>query len=107
MWIAFGLLGQGLFTSRFLVQWLSSERQKRSVIPNSFWYFSIGGSLILLTYAVHRADPVFGIGQAAGLLIYARNLQLIRNAGQKEEADSAGQQTSIRLSVPPHESEVV
>ncbi len=97
-------MGQGLFTSRFLVQWLSSERQKRSVIPKSFWYFSIGGSLILLTYAVHRADPVFGVGQAVGLLIYARNLQLIRNARLQKEADGDGQKTSIRLSAPPRES---
>ena len=90
-------MGQGLFTSRFLVQWLSSERQKRSVIPKSFWYFSIGGSLILLTYAVHRADPVFGIGQAAGLAIYARNLQLIRNARLKAEARIQNPETNIRI----------
>ena len=79
IWVAFGLMGQFLFTGRFVVQWLSSEREKRSVIPKSFWYFSLGGSLLLLVYAMHRNDIVFTIGQSSGLFIYVRNLQLIRN----------------------------
>lgn len=74
------------------------------MIPKSFWYFSIGGSLILLTYAVHRADPVFGIGQAAGLLIYARNLQLIRNARITEAAESQLTRSAVRLADPRRES---
>jgi len=77
MWLAVGFGGQALFSSRFLLQWLTSEKQKKSVIPVGFWFFSIGGSLLLLTYAIHREDPVFILGQSAGLLIYIRNLQLI------------------------------
>jgi lipid-A-disaccharide synthase-like uncharacterized protein len=77
-WVAFGLIGQLLFTARFLVQWLSSERQGRSVIPVAFWYLSIGGAAILLTYAIYRRDPVFILGQSTGMSIYLRNLQMIR-----------------------------
>lgn len=76
-WIAVGFLGQALFSARFLVQWLSSERIKRSVVPRAFWYFSVAGGATLLAYAIHRLDPVFIVGQAAGLFIYLRNLQLI------------------------------
>jgi lipid-A-disaccharide synthase-like uncharacterized protein len=80
-WIAIGFFGQLLFTARFMVQWLASEKVKRSVVPVSFWYFSIGGSLILLAYALHRADPVFILGQSLGCFIYLRNLQLIARSG--------------------------
>ena len=77
-WVAFGLAGQLLFMGRFLVQWIASEREKRSVVPLAFWYFSIGGGLILFTYACYRGDPVFILGQSMGLFIYIRNLWLIR-----------------------------
>lgn len=77
LWITLGLLGQGLFFSRFLVQWLASERLKESVIPTAFWYFSLAGGAILLTYALHRGDPVFILGQSTGVLIYLRNLYFI------------------------------
>jgi lipid-A-disaccharide synthase-like uncharacterized protein len=80
MWLAIGLVGQVLFSMRFLVQWISSERSGQSVLPVSFWHLSIAGSLTLLAYAVHRGDLVFTIGQSAGVLIYARNLQLMRTA---------------------------
>ena len=76
-WVLVGLGGQVLFMLRFLVQWLVSERAKRSVIPVSFWWLSIGGATILLTYAIWRADPVFILGQSMGFFIYARNLWLI------------------------------
>ena len=76
-WVMVGLTGQLLFTARFLVQWLASEREKRSVIPIAFWYFSLAGGVVLFTYAVWRADPVFILGQSMGLVIYARNLWLI------------------------------
>lgn len=79
IWITFGLMGQFLFTGRFVVQWLSSEREKKSIIPPAFWFLSIGGAVVLLIYAFHRRDIVFIIGQSSGLLIYVRNLQLIRN----------------------------
>ncbi len=77
----FGLAGQALYSARFLVQWWASERAGHSVLPNSFWYFSIGGGLALLAYAALRADPVFVIGQVAGLVVYLRNLRLIHRAG--------------------------
>ncbi|GGH55666.1 lipid A biosynthesis protein [Frigidibacter albus] len=77
-WVMIGLLGQLLFTGRFLVQWLASERARRSVIPVAFWWFSIGGGLILLAYAIYRKDPVFILGQSMGVFIYIRNLWLIR-----------------------------
>jgi lipid-A-disaccharide synthase-like uncharacterized protein len=76
-WLALGFLGQAFFSARFLVQWLASERIGRSVIPIAFWFFSMGGGLVLLIYAIYRADPVFITGQAAGLFIYSRNLFLI------------------------------
>jgi lipid-A-disaccharide synthase-like uncharacterized protein len=77
-WLSIGLLGQASFSMRFLVQWIASERRKESVIPVSFWFFSIGGGLTLLIYAIYRMDPVFIIGQGAGLIVYLRNLYLIR-----------------------------
>lgn len=86
LWAFIGLLGQGLFASRFLVQWVHSERQGRSEIPVSFWFLSIGGGLILLAYAVQIANVVFIIGQVSGLAIYLRNLQLVlRNRARAAE----------------------
>jgi len=76
-WVVFGLGGQLLFTARFLVQWIASERAGRSTIPLAFWYFSLGGGIVLFTYAVYRADPVFILGQSLGVFIYSRNLYLI------------------------------
>lgn len=77
-WLVVGFGGQLLFMARFVIQWFASERQQKSVIPVSFWYFSIFGALVLLVYAVHRRDPVFIAGQLLGVLIYLRNLHLIR-----------------------------
>jgi lipid-A-disaccharide synthase-like uncharacterized protein len=77
LWLIIGFTGQVFFSARFLIQWLHSERHKRSLIPLAFWYFSVLGSLTLLTYAIYRQDPVFIVGQSAGLLIYTRNLQLL------------------------------
>jgi lipid-A-disaccharide synthase-like uncharacterized protein len=86
LWTAIGFLGQAFFSARFLVQWISSERVRRSVIPKAFWHFSVGGGIILLAYAIHREDPVFIIGQAAGLVIYARNLYFIYTHRDPAEA---------------------
>ncbi|MDX2298149.1 MAG: lipid-A-disaccharide synthase N-terminal domain-containing protein [Xanthomonadaceae bacterium] len=80
IWIIVGLLGQALFSARFILQWLASERARRSVVPKAFWYFSIAGSAVLLAYAIHRVDPVFIVGQAAGFAIYLRNLYLLKVA---------------------------
>ena len=77
-WLAVGFGGQVLFSCRFLVQWVASERRKKSVVPRLFWWFSVGGVLFLLSYAIHRGDIVFILGQAAGLFVYARNLILLR-----------------------------
>jgi len=77
IWLAIGFLGQALFSMRFLIQWIYSERKKRSVIPLAFWYFSLAGGITLLSYAIYRRDPVFILGQATGVFIYTRNLQLI------------------------------
>lgn len=87
LWIVIGFVGQGLFFGRFLVQWIASERSKRSVVPTAFWFFSIGGGLILLSYAIYRRDPVFIAGQSMGLLIYGRNLWFIfRHGGNETDA---------------------
>lgn len=77
MWVMIGLGGQSLFFLRFLIQWLTSEKMGKSVIPEVFWYFSLGGGIILVAYAVHRQDPVFIIGQSIGLLVYIRNIMLV------------------------------
>lgn len=81
-----GLLGQALFSARFIVQWIASERRKQSVVPLAFWYFSVGGGLTLLAYAIYRQDPVFIIGQGAGLFVYARNLWFIYKGAPEQEA---------------------
>ena len=76
-WVVVGLTGQLMFSMRFLVQWITSERARKSVVPVAFWYFSIAGGVILLSYAIYRRDPVFVLGQSTGLVIYLRNLWLI------------------------------
>ena len=76
-WIVLGFVAQAMFTGRFLVQWIASERAKRSVVPVAFWMFSLAGGSLLLIYAIQRRDPVFILGQATGLFIYIRNIVLI------------------------------
>ena len=85
IWIYIGFGGQILFMLRFLIQWIASELQGKSIVPIYFWYFSIGGALILLLYAIHRRDPVFIVGQAGGLVIYIRNLMLIAKENKKRK----------------------
>ena len=86
-WVILGLIAQGLFTMRFLVQWIASERAGRSVIPLAFWWFSIAGGLLLLVYALYRKDPVFILGQAFGVFVYLRNLYFVlRERRQKLSA---------------------
>jgi lipid-A-disaccharide synthase-like uncharacterized protein len=77
VWAGVGLFGQALFFGRFFIQWIASEKKKRSVVPLAFWYFSIGGGTVLLAYAIYKQDIVFILGQGGGLAIYARNLWLI------------------------------
>jgi len=90
LWIIIGFAGQALFTMRFVVQWIASEKAKRSLVPVAFWFFSVGGGLVLLAYAIHREDPVFIAGQAGGLIIYARNLWLIYGHKAKAGQETAG-----------------
>lgn len=77
IWLGVGFLGQAIFSARFIVQWLVSEKEKRSIIPVAFWYLSLCGGLTLLLYSIYKRDPVFIMGQASGILIYTRNLLLI------------------------------
>ena len=84
-WVILGLVAQLAFTGRFLVQWIASERAKKSVVPISFWYLSLLGSSGLLFYAIVRADPVFILGQSFGSVVYIRNLMLIYR-GQQQTA---------------------
>jgi lipid-A-disaccharide synthase-like uncharacterized protein len=88
-WAWVGIVAQLLFTARFIVQWIASERAGRSVVPVAFWWFSIGGGIMLLVYALFRRDPVFILGQGLGLGIYARNLWFVlrERAQQPTPAD--------------------
>ncbi len=78
-WVILGFVAQAFFMMRFVVQWVASERAKRSVVPVAFWFFSLGGGFLLTIYAIQRQDPVFILGQGLGLFIYIRNLWLIAN----------------------------
>ena len=93
-WIIMGFIGQALFTMRFLVQWVESERKKTSVIPVSFWYFSLAGGLTLLIYAVHRQDPVFILAYLPGNVIYFRNLYLIRKKKHRARLPGVSRESS-------------
>ena len=86
-WLAVGFLAQLMFSMRFIVQWIASEKARRSIVPEMFWYFSFAGGMMLLAYATYRLDPVFMLGQFTGLLIYARNLYFIHH--NKRERDEA------------------
>lgn len=79
IFIILGLAGQLMFSARFLVQWIASERRKKSVVPISFWFLSLFGSFLLLIYAIYRKDIVFTLGQLFGFIVYIRNLLIIKN----------------------------
>ncbi len=79
-WLAVGLAAQAMFSARFLIQWITSERRRASVIPPAFWYFSLAGGVLLLAYGVHRGEPVIILGQIFGIVVYARNLWLLHAA---------------------------
>lgn len=86
-WLGLGFSAQALFSARFLVQWIASERAGKSVVPVSFWHLSMIGSGLLLLYAIQLQDPVFIVGQSAGLFIYSRNLYLIWRGKRTAHAD--------------------
>lgn len=96
-WVLIGFLGQFLFMMRFVVQWVHSERLKKSVVPVAFWFFSLGGGTILLIYAIYQKDPVFIMGQGLGLLIYLRNLSLI--FGSPKETRKSAEEEKLALAV--------
>jgi lipid-A-disaccharide synthase-like uncharacterized protein len=85
-WVVLGFIAQALFSARFLVQWIASERAGRSVIPTAFWIFSIGGGVLLFVYSLYRKDPVFIAGQGLGLFIYVRNLYFVLRERKKTAA---------------------
>jgi lipid-A-disaccharide synthase-like uncharacterized protein len=87
-WLAFGLIAQLFFTARFLVQWISSERAGKSVIPMAFWFFSIGGGLMTLVYGIAKREPIIILGQGLATIIYIRNIMLIvKNHKQSQTLD--------------------
>lgn len=81
-WLIAGIIGQGMFFLAFLLQWLHSERKRRSEIPLQFWYFSLAGGVVLLAYAIYKRDPVFIVAQLTGVIVYARNLHLLTRTRQ-------------------------
>ena len=91
-WVILGFVAQLMFTGRFLIQWIESEREGKSVIPIAFWFFSIAGGLLLLAYALYRRDPVFIAGQAFGVFVYLRNLYLV----MRERGDFRSQKVRVR-----------
>lgn len=93
-WLVVGFVGQALFTMRFLLQWLHSERLRRSIVPTAFWYFSLAGGLTLLAYSIQRRDPVFITGQSVGTFIYLRNIYFIHK-------NKSAEATAMTPVVPP------
>jgi lipid-A-disaccharide synthase-like uncharacterized protein len=89
-WVILGFAAQAFFTMRFVVQWVASERARKSVVPVAFWFFSIGGGSLLLVYALYRKDPVFIAGQALGLMVYFRNLYFIIVHGRQASSAADG-----------------
>lgn len=83
VWVSIGMLGQVMFSLRFIVQWLASEKAHQTVIPYSFWILSIAGSVILSAYAIYRRDPVFILGQTPSVFIYVRNIMLQKGAERR------------------------
>ncbi|MBU0691757.1 lipid-A-disaccharide synthase N-terminal domain-containing protein [bacterium] len=86
-WLVLGFAAQGLFFMRFIIQWIATERAKRTMIPIAFWYFSMGGAMLLLVYSIHRADPVFILGYLLSMIIYLRNLFIARRKPQSPASD--------------------
>ena len=90
LWLGLGFFAQLMFSARFLVQWLASEKAGKSIMPLLFWHLSIAGSVLLLAYSIHRKDPVFILGQSMGIFIYSRNLYLIRREKKAALQNSHG-----------------
>ena len=95
LWLAIGFSGQAIFTARFLVQWVASEKKRDSVVPVAFWWLSLVGGLTLLVYAIHRQDPVIIVGQAMGLFVYVRNLMLVGKASGRRRSEARGRRPEL------------
>ncbi|MFO0956506.1 MAG: lipid-A-disaccharide synthase N-terminal domain-containing protein [Isosphaeraceae bacterium] len=108
VWAGVGLVGQGVFTARFLVQWLASERKRETVIPEAFWWLSLCGGLVTLTYAIHLGSLSFSMGQGMGLFVYARNLMLIgrrkRRAARQRLREAASASAPMTPATTPHDT---
>jgi len=100
-WQIVGFVGQGVFTARFLVQWVASEKKRDSVVPVAFWWLSLVGGLNLLIYAIHRQDPVFIVGQSMGMVVYVRNLMLVAKRKRRARLKDASPMEGIPK---PHRS---
>src|SRR3954453_20622304 len=102
LWLLIGFAGQAIFTARFLVQWIASERKRDSVVPVSFWWLSLLGGFLLLGYAISQRDPVFIVGQGAGMVIYVRNLMIVGR--KKRRASRRAARAGVRGDLPhgPH-----
>ncbi len=88
--LIWGFAAQAIFAARFIVQWIASEKEKRSVIPMAFWYLSLTGGIMLFVYALYRKDPVFILGQASGLIVYIRNI--VFRLREKKQLEKTGEQ---------------
>ncbi len=97
VWLTVGFTAQLMFSMRFIVQWIASERARRSIVPEAFWYFSFLGGLMLFAYAVYRFDPVFMLGQGTGLLIYARNIHFIWTHKRRDAENGEDKHTEEKL----------
>lgn len=86
IWVGVGFFAQLMFTMRFVIQWIASEKARRSVVPELFWYFSLGGGALLFAYSIYRFDPVFMLGQGMGLVIYIRNIYFVWSHKKSEAA---------------------
>lgn len=89
-WLGVGFLAQLMFSARFIIQWVASERARKSIVPETFWYFSVVGGALLFAYAIYRMDPVFILGQGTGLLIYLRNIHFIWTHKKQAAAETGG-----------------
>ena len=94
IWLGVGFTAQLMFSMRFILQWIASERARQSIVPEVFWYFSFAGGAMLFAYAIYRVDPVFILGQGTGLLIYARNIHFIWQQKQASSKDRSSQKVA-------------
>jgi lipid-A-disaccharide synthase-like uncharacterized protein len=99
-WLVIGIVGQGIFALRFLIQWIASEKKRDSVVPIAFWWLSLLGGIDLLAYAIYRREPVIIMGQVMGIPVYARNLVLIVKARRSAQATITAIATEPRAARP-------